>query len=146
MESIEGQYRWEMIFVNDGSTDDTGELAEAFSKTRKNIHLFHHNVNLRLGQVLKTAFTNCRGDYVVPVDLDLSYSPSHIGKLLTKICNTNAKMVVASPHMKEGKVSNVPWLRRTLSFWANRFLSLSAKNNLSTITFMVRAYDRMFLS
>ncbi len=146
MESLEDHYRWEMIFVNDGSTDDTGELAEAFAKTRNNIHVFHHQVNLRLGQTLRYAFKNCGGDYVVPVDLDLSYSPDHIGILLAKICKTNAKIVVASPYMTGGEVSNVPWLRRTLSFWANRFLSLAAQNNLSTLTCMVRAYDRKYLS
>ena len=33
-----------------------------------------------------------------------------------------------------------------MSLWANRFLSIAAKNNLSTLTCMVRAYDRKFLS
>jgi glycosyltransferase involved in cell wall biosynthesis len=146
MESLEDQYRWEMIFVNDGSTDDTGELAEAFAKTRNNIHVFHHKVNLRLSRTLRYAFKKCNGDYVVTVDFDLSYSPDHIGKLLATICKTNVKIVIASPYMKEGKVSNVPWLRRTLSLLANRFLSLAAKNNFSTLTCMVRAYDRKFLS
>ena len=146
MESLEDQYRWEMIFVNDGSTDDTGELAEAFAKTRNNIHVFHHKVNLRLSQALRYAFNNCHGDYVVTLDLDLSYSPDYIGKMLDMIRKTSAKIVVASPYMKGGKVSNVPWLRRTLSFWANRFLSIAAKNDLSTLTCMVRAYDRKFLS
>ena len=75
MESLEDQFRWEIIFVNDGSTDDTGELAEAFAKTRSNIHVFHHKVNLRLSQTLRHAFKYCGGDYVVTVDFDLSYSP-----------------------------------------------------------------------
>jgi hypothetical protein len=52
--------------------------------------------------------------------------------------------------MKEGKVSNVPWLRKTLSIWANRFLAFFAKDRyserLSTLTGMVRAYDADFLS
>jgi hypothetical protein len=47
--------------------------------------------------------------------------------------------------MKEGKISNVPWLRRTLSRWANRYLSFSASGGLTTITGMVRAYDGRFL-
>jgi hypothetical protein len=47
--------------------------------------------------------------------------------------------------MRQGRVSNVPWLRRVLSIWANRFLSTAAKGNLSTLTSMVRAYDAQFL-
>jgi hypothetical protein len=58
---------------------------------------------------------------------------------------TGAKIVVVSPHARGGKISNVPWLRRNLSWWANRFLSRTARGNLSTLTSMVRAYDGRFL-
>lgn len=151
MESLEDEYCWELIVVNDGSTDQTGDLAEAFAKTRDNVHVLHHMYNFRLGQALRYAFNNCKGDYVVTMDLDLSYSPDHIGKMLAKIRETRAKVVITSPYMKGGKVSNVPWLRKTFSVWANRFLSLTVtKDNLlpslSTLTSMVRTYDRRFLS
>jgi len=150
MEILEDQYRWELIIVNDGSTDETGDLAEAFAETRENVHVLHHMYNCRLGQALRYAFSNCKGGYVVTMDVDLSHSPDHIGRLLSKIRETRAKIVIASPYMKGGKVSNVPWLRKTFSKWANRFFSLAAtKNNLtgriSTITAMVRADDRRFV-
>lgn len=150
MESLADEYRWELIVVNDGSTDETGDLAEAFAMTRDNVHVLHHMYNFRLGQALRYAFHNCRGDYVVTMDVDLSYSPDHIGRLLAKIRETRAKVVIASPYTKGGKVSNVPWLRRTFSVWANRFLSLTVTKdnllpNLSTLTGMVRAYDGEFL-
>jgi glycosyltransferase involved in cell wall biosynthesis len=145
MESLENQYTWEMIIVNDGSTDETGELAEAFAKNRENVRVLHHMINFQLGQALRYAFNNCRGDYVVTIDLDLSYSPDHIGRLLDKVRETKAKIVIASPYMKGGKISNVPYSRRTLSVWANRFLSLTAKGKITTLTGMVRGYDRQFL-
>jgi glycosyltransferase involved in cell wall biosynthesis len=145
MKSLEDEYRWEIIFINDGSTDQTGEMAEAFARTRDNMHVFHHLTNLGVGQAFKLAFEHCRGDYIVTLDVDLSYSPDHIGKLLTKIRVTGAKIIVASPYMKEGTVSNVPWLRRILSICANRFLARTARGNLSTLTSMVRAYDGKFL-
>ena len=150
MESLETDYRWEIILVNDGSTDDTGSLADQFAKNRDKVHVLHHMYNFRLGQALRSAFNNCRGDYVVTMDIDLSYSPDHIERMLTKILETKAKIVIASPYTKGGKVSNVPWLRKTLSVWANRFLAFFAKDRfskrLSTLTGMVRAYDRKFLS
>jgi len=145
MQSLEDEYRWEIIFINDGSTDQTGELADAFARARDNMHVFHHLTNIGVGQAFKLAFEHCRGDYVVTLDLDLSYSPDHIRKLLTKIRETKAKIVVASPYMTGGKVSHVPWLRRILSICANRFLASTARANLSTLTSMVRAYDGTFL-
>jgi hypothetical protein len=48
--------------------------------------------------------------------------------------------------MKGGKISNVPWLRKVMSYWANRFMSISSDSNIRTFTGMVRAYDRRFLS
>ena len=71
--------------------------------------------------------------------------------MLDRIRKTRAKIVIASPYMKGGKVSNVPWLRKTLSIWANRFLSVIAtrdrfSDKLTTLTGMVRAYDKQFLS
>lgn len=145
MKTLEDEYRWEIMFINDGSVDETGQLADAFARTRDNMHVFHHVTNFGLGQAFKLAFEHCRGDYIVTLDLDLSYSPDHIRKLLTKIRETQAKIVVASPYMQGGKVSNVPWLRRILSICANRFLARTAKGGLSTLTSMVRAYDGNFL-
>jgi glycosyltransferase involved in cell wall biosynthesis len=145
METLERDYRWEMVIVNDGSHDDTGELAERFARTRGNVRVFHHLTNFGLGQAFRFAARHCRGDYVVMLDMDLSYSPDHVGRLLERIRATRAKIVLASPYMKGGRVSNVPWLRRTLSIWANRFLSASVKGNVSTLTSMVRVYDGPFL-
>ncbi len=146
METLESQYRWEVVIVNDGSRDDTGDRAEAFAKTCPNVRVVHHAINAGLGQALKTGFEECQGDYIITLDLDLSYSPDdHIERLLTKIRETGAKVVVASPYMKGGKVANVPWLRRVLSVWANRMLSSAAKRNLATLTGMVRVYDAEFV-
>jgi glycosyltransferase involved in cell wall biosynthesis len=151
LQSIEVEYQWELIVVNDGSTDETGDLAEAFAATRDNVHVLHHMYNFRLGQALKYAFTNCKGDYIIVMDVDLSYSPDHIERLLAKIRKTRAKIVIASPYRKGGMVSNVPWLRRIMSILANRFLSLAVtkdkfSDRLTSLTGMVRAYDRQFLS
>jgi len=145
MRSLEADYCWELVFVNDGSTDATGEIADAFAKTRDNVRVYHHPTNFGLGQAFRCAFGQCRGDYVVTMDVDLSYSPEHIGALLRKVRETKAKVVLASPYMKEGRISNVPWLRKTLSIWANRFLSVLAHGHLSTLTCMVRAYDGPFI-
>jgi glycosyltransferase involved in cell wall biosynthesis len=133
MESLEDEYRWELIVVNDGSTDRTGHLADAFARTRNNVYVLHHMTNFGAGEAFRSAFEHCQGDYIVTLDLDLSYAPDHIGKLLTKISESKAKIAVASPYMKAGIVSNVPWSRRILSICANRFLARTSRANLSTL-------------
>ena len=145
MEALEDKYRWEIIVINDGSTDETGEIAEEFAKQKRNVRVLHHFTNFGIGQAFKYAFKHCKGDYIITLDMDLSYSPEHIEAMLTRLIETRAKIVLASPYMKGGRISNVPWLRRVLSIWANRFLSFAAKGQLSTLTSMVRAYDGQFL-
>ena len=144
LRTLEAQYRFEVLIINDGSRDATGEIAEAQRERYRNVRVIHHAVNMGLGQGFKTGFANSRGDYVVIMDIDLSYAPEHIGALLERIRSTRSQLVLASPYMDDGRISNVPWMRRTLSIWANRFLSFFAHGNLSTLTCMVRAYDGEF--
>ena len=146
METLNDEFGWELIIVNDGSSDRTGEIADSFASRHENVLVLHHFVNFHIGQCFRFALKHCRGDYVITLDLDLSYSADHIGTLLRTIRETKAKVVIASPYMKGGKISNVPWLRRKLSVWANRFLSVSAKGKISTLTSMVRAYDKNFIT
>jgi glycosyltransferase involved in cell wall biosynthesis len=150
LKSLENEFLWELIIINDGSTDATGEIAEAFAADRENVCVLHHMFNFRLGQALRFALTRCNGDYIVVMDADLSYSPDHIGKMLAKIRDSRAKIVIASPYTKGGRVSHVPWLRKILSKYANRFLSLLTtrdwySDKLTNLTGMVRTYDGEFL-
>jgi glycosyltransferase involved in cell wall biosynthesis len=139
------RYRWELVVVNDGSADETGVIAETFAKGREGIVVLHHPYNQGLGQALRTGFAHASGDYVITLDVDLSYALYHIDRLLNQILASHAQIVVASPYMPGGEVSNVPFVRRWLSAGANRFLSFMTRRTVSTSTGMVRVYDRKFL-
>lgn len=145
MESLEKQYRWELIVVNDGSRDQTGEMAEVIAQNHRNVRVVHHPTNFGMGQALRTGFDHAQGEYIVVLDLDLSFAPEHIERLLDKICKTHADVVTASPYMKGGRVSNVPWIRLMLSVGANWFLSFATKRKFTSITGMARVYDAKFL-
>jgi glycosyltransferase involved in cell wall biosynthesis len=143
---LDEEYRWEIVVVNDGSTDETGAIAEVFASTHTRVRVLHHATNFRLGQALRSAFSSCNGDYVVTLDCDLSYGPHHIELLLKALDTSHAQIAIASPYMKGGHATNIPLGRRVLSRGANGFLSLAAAGRLSTLTGMVRAYERPFLT
>lgn len=144
-ETHSNQYRFELILVNDGSTDSSIEIAQVYAEKYPNIHVHSHYKNLGLGQSLQTGFTRSRGDYVIVLDCDLSYSPEHITDLLRKLVETRADVVIASPYMEGGRVSHIPWLRYKLSKWANRFLSYLSHSSVKTLTGMVRGYKGDFI-
>jgi len=145
MTSLESDFNWELLVINDGSKDETGKIAEEVASKCSNIKVIHHIVNLNLGNALKTGFVNSKGDYVITMDLDLSYSVDHIEKLLKTIIVTQADMVLASPYMKGGKNTAVPFIRKIMSKWVNWIMSLSSQEKYHTFTCMVRAYKGDFI-
>jgi glycosyltransferase involved in cell wall biosynthesis len=139
--TLEPAYAFEMLVVNDGSSDKTGMLADAFASQHPAVVVHHHLANRGLSCALQTGFDAARGDIVITLDLDMSYAPYHISLMLRALEETNAAMVLASPYMRGGQVANVPWLRKQLSSWANHYLSLAAGGAIATLTCMVRAYN-----
>jgi glycosyltransferase involved in cell wall biosynthesis len=139
------KYRWEIVVINDGSKDKTGEIANDFEKRDSRVRVIHHPTNLNLGHALQTGFCNSKGDIIVVLDIDLSYSVDHIEKLVDKMVETSSDIVVASPYMRGGKVTAVPFMRKIMSLWVNRFMRLAAQDKYYTFTGMVRAYRREFI-
>lgn len=145
MISLENRYNWEIIIVNDGSSDNTGKLAEKIASGDKRIRVIHHPVNLNLGRALQTGFKSAVGDCIIVLDIDLSYSVDHIEKMADTLFASCADVVIASPYMKGGKVTAVPFMRKTLSWFVNRFMRFASQEKYYTFTGMVRAYNTEFI-
>lgn len=65
--------KYEIIIVDDGSPDKTGEVADSLAKKYKNIRVIHHPKNLGYGAALKTGFENSKYDYIIYTDGDNQY-------------------------------------------------------------------------
>lgn len=145
LKSKDFKYDWEIVIINDGSKDKTGEIADELASQDAHIRVIHHPINLNLGNALKTAFKNSKGSIIVVMDIDLSYSVDHIEAMVDKLVETSSDIVIASPYMPGGKVTDVPFLRKIMSRWVNRFMRVAAQDKYYTFTGMVRAYRRDFI-
>src|SRR5215831_1186090 len=132
------EFRWEVLIIDDGSKDHTGQIAEELARTDDSIRVIHHPVNLNLGLALQTGFRHSKGNIIVVLDVDLSYSVEYIKQMTSKLIETSADIVLASPYMKGGKVTGVPFSRRVMSKWVNQFMRMAAQDKYHTYTAMVR--------
>lgn len=146
LSGLEDRFRWEILVVNDGSKDNTAQLADDFAAQHDRVRVIHHDINRNLGGGIRTGFANARGEFIVVMDMDLSYEETHIERLMDKMLSEGADIVVASPYMKGGKNTKVPRFRLVLSKVVNKVMSWSAPNtDLDTFTSMVRAYRTSFI-
>ncbi len=77
---------WEVIFVNDGSKDRSGEILRRFCKERPGtVKLIDFNGNYGQHTAIIAAFERAAGEVVVTLDADLQNPPEEIVKLLEKI-------------------------------------------------------------
>lgn len=65
---------FEIIIVNDGSTDDTAAHAEAIAQRDSRVRVVSHPTNLGYGRALRTGFESARGDLIFCADGDGQFS------------------------------------------------------------------------
>lgn len=75
---------YEIIFVDDGSTDNTLEILKDFEAKNSNVRILSFRKNRGKAEVLTSGFKAAKGDFVVTLDADLQDRPEEIGKLLKK--------------------------------------------------------------
>jgi glycosyltransferase involved in cell wall biosynthesis len=96
-ESIDLQYKavldavkklnrtYEIIFVNDGSTDKSGDLLKLIAKKDKNVKVVLFRRNFGQTAAMAAGIDHSKGEVIVFMDSDLQNEPEDIGKLLEKI-------------------------------------------------------------
>jgi glycosyltransferase involved in cell wall biosynthesis len=110
----------EVIVVNDGSTDETGQLLEELQGGE--IKVIHHEKNRGKGAAIRTALEQVTGDIVLIQDADLEYDPDEYPSLLHPMLTDHVEVVYGSRMLrKDTRQGALPFLvgGRLLSLLTN---------------------------
>lgn len=135
---------WELLLVDDGSDDNTLEIARRFEAKMPNLRVIHYPINCGRGKALRTGFNHARGKYIVTTDFDLSYSPHHIIQIYEQLTDPTQMndVVLGSAYMKDGKVIGVSPLRHLISKIGNKILQYTFPQSFKTSTCILRGYRK----
>ena len=87
------QYSYEVIFIDDGSTDNSWQIIENLSLQNPNIKGIRFLKNFGKSQALHAGFAKAQGDVVITMDADLQDNPEEIPELIDMIVNGNFDLV-----------------------------------------------------
>ncbi|MCK9151775.1 glycosyltransferase [Methanobacterium alcaliphilum] len=143
LQDILQNYDYEILIIDDGSSDKTYKIANDYAQNNNNIHVYKHKINIGRGRALRTGFENAEGDIFVTLDADLSFDPIFIPKMIDELLNDQTlDIVIGSQYMKGGITEGIPFHRLFISKAANKIVGFALKENLNTVTGVFRAYRK----
>ena len=137
----------EIVFVDDGSTDATGERLRGLAAADPRVRIETHPANRGVGAAMRTGLARATADVVVVYDADLTYPPADVARLVAAV-EAGADVATASPFMEGGSAPDVPWARLLLSqgaALAYRHVVGPRARSVRTFTCAFRAYRKAWV-
>jgi glycosyltransferase involved in cell wall biosynthesis len=135
-------HRFEIIIVDDGSTDGTAEQIGRLSGG--NIRVVRHERNQGKGAALRTAVEHVAGDIVVIQDADLEYDPKDIPQLVQPIVEGHADVVFGSRFRGPAQRVHLYW-HRLANSWLTWLSNLMNNLDLSDMETGYKAFRKSVL-
>lgn len=132
-------YEYEIIIVDDASTDESGQIADRLALEHPEVRVIHHRVNQRFGGALRTGFAAATKEWVLYTDSDLPIRILDATAALPIV--SSAEIVIG---FRVGRCDGV-W-RRLMSLVYNRLIRLVFGLRVRDVNFAFKLFRRSVLS
>lgn len=134
---------FEVIVVDDGSTDGGRAIAEAVAAEDPRLRVAGYDRNRGRGYAIRAGIAAATGEVVVTTEIDLSWGDDIVHRLVAAWReDPKTDIVIASPHLPGGGYRNVPQVRVWLSSLGNRIIRAGLAWGITMNTGMTRLYRR----
>lgn len=132
---------WELIYVIEG-TDGTVDIARRCARERSEIEVLYGEQPSGLGRAFRRGFDAIPAgtDFVVTMDADLNHQPEEIPRLLARLRESNADIVIGSRRLDESSEQGSPAWKRAISYLGNRCMHLFMGLRILDLTSGFRVY------
>lgn len=128
---------FEVIFINDGSTDESGNILASFATEDKRLKAINFRRNFGQTAAIMAGIDYASGTILIPMDADLQNDPKDIGRLLAKLDEGYDVVSGWRQNRQDPAIS-----RKLLSFFANKLISRISGVRLNDYGCTLKAYRR----
>ena len=129
---------YELIIVDDASTDETPKLADQLAASDSHVRVVHHPVNRKLGGSIKTGFAAATGDLVLYTDADLPFDFAELNKAMRLMRLYESDIISAYRHDRTEEGSS----RAIYTFFYNLLIRIMFGVKMRDINFAFKLCKR----
>lgn len=137
----ESSRKWELIIIDDGSTDGSRDILKKLSKEKPELRALLLSKNFGQTPAIQAGFDKAKGKYFVTLDSDLQNDPKDIPRVLNKLIDEELDLVVG---WRKNRKDNF-FLRNFPSMIANTLIGIITGVRLNDYGCSLKAYNASIL-